>query len=91
MPAIADPGFELARAMHAAGWPVTSAPGLTAMTTALTLAGLPTDRFMFLGFLPSAKGARCRALEEVAQVQATLVLYDGNPFHPDPCGNTGTI
>ena len=53
-PMISDPGFDLARAAREAGYAVTSAPGPSAVITALTLAGLPTDRFMFAGFLPSA-------------------------------------
>lgn len=75
-PMISDPGFDLARAAREAGYAVTSAPGPSAVITALTLAGLPTDRFMFAGFLPSAKGARRRALEEVSAVPATLVFYE---------------
>jgi 16S rRNA (cytidine1402-2'-O)-methyltransferase len=75
-PMISDPGFDLARAAREAGYAVTSAPGPSAVITALTLAGLPTDRFMFAGFLPSAKGARRRALEEVSGVPATLVFYE---------------
>ena len=76
MPAIADPGFELARAMHDANLPVTCAPGPSAAATALAVAGLPTDAFMFLGFLPNAQSARRQAIEAVADVAATLVLYE---------------
>ena len=76
MPAVADPGFELARAMHAEGQAVTCAPGPSASTTALALAGLPTDRFLFAGFLPQAKTARQKALSEIADVQATLLFYE---------------
>ena len=76
MPLIADPGFELAQAAAELGVPVTSAPGPSAVTTALAIGGLPTDAFHFGGFLQNAKSARRRALEEVADVQATLVFYE---------------
>lgn len=76
MPLIADPGFELARAFAEAGLPVTAAPGPSAVVTALTLAGLPTDAFFFAGFLPNAKTARQTALEKLAEVPGTLVFYE---------------
>ncbi|SMX38966.1 Ribosomal RNA small subunit methyltransferase I [Maliponia aquimaris] len=75
-PMISDPGFDLARAAIAEGHAVTSAPGASAVVTALTLAGLPTDRFLFAGFLPSAGGPRKTALRELAAVPATLVFYE---------------
>jgi 16S rRNA (cytidine1402-2'-O)-methyltransferase len=59
-----------------AGYSVTSAPGPSAIITALTLAGLPTDAFFFAGFLPNAKGARRTALEAVRAVPGTLVFYE---------------
>jgi 16S rRNA (cytidine1402-2'-O)-methyltransferase len=73
---IADPGFDLARAAREAGHAVTTAPGVSAVVTALSLAALPTDRFLFAGFLPNQSGARRKALEEVADVAATLVFYE---------------
>ena len=76
MPLIADPGFELVRAAREAGLPVTSAPGPSAVTTALAIGGLATDAFHFAGFLPSAKGARKKALDAVKDVPATLVFYE---------------
>ncbi|MBR9650966.1 16S rRNA (cytidine(1402)-2'-O)-methyltransferase [Thalassovita aquimarina] len=75
-PMVADPGFDLARAAREAGHPVTSAPGPSAVITALTLAGLPTDRFFFAGFLPNAKGQRRSALEAVRDVPGTLAFYE---------------
>jgi len=75
-PMISDPGFDLARAAAEAGFPVTSAPGASAVVTALTLAGLPTDRFLFAGFLPSAGGPRKSALRDLSGVPATLVFYE---------------
>lgn len=76
MPLIADPGFELVRAARAADVPVTSAPGPSAVTTALAVAGLPTDAFFFAGFLPSAQGARRAALERHAEIPGTLCYYE---------------
>ena len=75
-PLISDPGFELARAVAAAGLPMTAAPGPCAAICALTLSGLPSDRFFFAGFPPSAQGARRSFLEDLAGVQATLILYE---------------
>lgn len=75
-PLISDPGFELARAVAAAELPMTAAPGPCAAICALTLSGLPSDRFLFAGFLSSAQSARRAALADVAQVQATLIFYE---------------
>ncbi len=75
-PMISDPGFDLARAAQEEGLPVTSAPGAAAVITALTISGLPTDRFMFAGFLPNAKGARKKALAELTAVPGTLAFYE---------------
>jgi 16S rRNA (cytidine1402-2'-O)-methyltransferase len=75
-PLISDPGFELARAVAAAGLPMSAAPGPCAAICALTLSGLPSDRFLFAGFPPSAKGARRSFLDDLAGVQATLILYE---------------
>jgi 16S rRNA (cytidine1402-2'-O)-methyltransferase len=75
-PMISDPGFDLARAAREDGHAVTSAPGASALVTALTLGGLPTDRFLFAGFLPNAAGARKTALQGLAGVAATLVFYE---------------
>ena len=75
-PMIADPGYDLVRAARDEGFDVTSAPGPSAVITALTLAGLPTDRFLFAGFLPNAKSQRKSALEELVRVPATLVFYE---------------
>lgn len=75
-PLISDPGFELARAVAAAGLPMTAAPGPCAAICALTLSGLPSDRFLFAGFPPAAQGARRRFLTDLAPVQATLIFYE---------------
>jgi 16S rRNA (cytidine1402-2'-O)-methyltransferase len=78
-PLISDPGFKLVREARAAGHSVTTIPGPSAAIAALTLAGLPTDRFFFLGFLPAKKKARAEAIAEVATIRATLVLYESGP------------
>lgn len=75
-PMVADPGFDLARAAIAEGHGLISAPGPSAVVTALTLSGLPTDRFLFAGFLPSAASARKTALRTLGEVPATLVFYE---------------
>ncbi|MDO6729890.1 16S rRNA (cytidine(1402)-2'-O)-methyltransferase [Marinovum sp. 2_MG-2023] len=75
-PLISDPGFDLARDAVASDLPVTAAPGASAVLTALNVAGLATDRFLFAGFLPSATTARRTALGELADVAATLVFYE---------------
>lgn len=75
-PLISDPGFELARAVAAADLPMTAAPGPCAAICALTLSGLPSDRFLFAGFAPSARSARRSFLAELAGVQATLIFYE---------------
>ncbi|EKE43862.1 tetrapyrrole methylase [Oceaniovalibus guishaninsula JLT2003] len=75
-PLIADPGYALAREATLAGLRVTTAPGASAVLTALSLSGLPTDRFLFAGFLPPTDDARATALAELASVPATLVFYE---------------
>ena len=78
-PLISDPGFKLVRAARAAGRVVVTIPGPCAAIAALTLAGLPTDRFFFLGFLPSKAKARSDAIAEVAAIRASLVIYESGP------------
>lgn len=77
-PMVSDPGFDLARATVAGGHRLVSAPGPSAVVTALTLSGLPTDRFFFAGFLAPASGRRKSALRELAQVPGTLVFYESS-------------
>ncbi|HEY6747475.1 MAG TPA: 16S rRNA (cytidine(1402)-2'-O)-methyltransferase [Mycobacteriales bacterium] len=76
MPSVSDPGYRLVAAAVAAGIPVTSVPGPSAVTTALALSGLPTDRFCFEGFLPRKPGERRRALTELRDERRTLVLFE---------------
>ncbi|MEA2998811.1 MAG: rRNA (cytidine1402-2-O)-methyltransferase [Sphingomonadales bacterium] len=78
-PLISDPGYKLVREARVAGIAVTTVPGPCAVVAALTLAGLPTDRFLFLGFLAPKAAARRAAIAEVASVRATLVLYESGP------------
>lgn len=76
MPAISDPGFRLVRECRRLGLPVTCAPGATAATTALALSGLPTDGFLFTGFLPPKASARKRFFEKYQDFEYTIVLYE---------------
>jgi 16S rRNA (cytidine1402-2'-O)-methyltransferase len=78
-PLISDPGFKLVQAAQAAGHAVTAVPGASAVLTALTACGLPTDRFFFEGFLPSRETARRGRIDELANIHATLVLFETGP------------
>jgi 16S rRNA (cytidine1402-2'-O)-methyltransferase len=75
-PMVADPGYDLVRDAITAALPLVSAPGPSAVITALTVSGLPTDRFFFAGFLPNASGKRKTALRDVATVPGTLAFYE---------------
>lgn len=78
-PLVSDPGFRLVREVIAAGHRVFPIPGPSAALAALTLAGLPTDRFLFAGFPPPKSAARRTFLAEVANVHATLIFYESGP------------
>jgi 16S rRNA (cytidine1402-2'-O)-methyltransferase len=78
-PLVSDPGYRLVRAAQAAGCPVTAAPGASAALAALTVAGLPTDRFFFEGFLPAKEAARRTRIAALAPIPATLVLFETGP------------
>ena len=78
-PLVSDPGYRLVREARAAGVPVTSLPGPSAPVVALTLSGLPSDRFLFAGFLPQKDKAREDTLRELATVPATLIFFDTAP------------
>jgi 16S rRNA (cytidine1402-2'-O)-methyltransferase len=75
-PAISDPGYRLVRDARAEGIPVIPVPGPSAAVAALSASGLPSDRFLFVGFLPARRGARRQALQELAATRDTLVLYE---------------
>jgi len=77
-PLISDPGFALVRAARAAGLPVIAVPGACAAIAALSISGLPTDRFVFAGFLPAKEQARRKALAELAHDTRTLVFYESS-------------
>jgi len=78
-PLVSDPGFKLVRAAQAAGHAVTALPGASAVLAALAVAGLPTDRFFFEGFLPPRQAARRTRIGELAAIPATLVLFETGP------------
>lgn len=78
-PLISDPGYRLVREARELGIAVTSLPGANAAITALTLSGLPSDRFLFAGFLPSKAKAREDTLRDLAAIPATLVFYETGP------------
>jgi len=78
-PLISDPGYKLVREARAAGYNVTTIPGPCAAIAGLTLAGLPTDRFLFAGFLPTKDKARKEMIAEFAAVKASLIFYESGP------------
>ena len=78
-PLVSDPGYRLVRTARERGIAVTSLPGPSAAVVALTLAGLPSDRFLFAGFLPAKDKARRDTLAELGAVPATLVFYETAP------------
>jgi len=78
-PLVSDPGFRLVRTAQAAGHPVTAVPGASAVLAALTVAGLPTDRFFFEGFLPTKETARRARIAALARIPASLVLFETGP------------
>lgn len=79
MPLVSDPGYRLVNDAKAAEIPITALPGANAPLTALALSGLPNDRFMFAGFLPSKDKARRDMLADLANVRATLIFFDTAP------------
>ena len=90
-PLISDPGYQLVRAARERGIAVTSIPGPSAAIVALTLAGLPSDRFLFAGFLPPKAKARADVLAELAAVRATLVFYETAPRLTDALAAIDTV
>jgi 16S rRNA (cytidine1402-2'-O)-methyltransferase len=76
MPGISDPGFELIAAAGRQNIPVIPVPGASAITTALAVSGLPTDRFFYTGFLPNKAGARREALQSIAGEPATIIILE---------------
>ncbi|HXX25354.1 MAG TPA: 16S rRNA (cytidine(1402)-2'-O)-methyltransferase [Pseudolabrys sp.] len=78
-PLISDPGYKLVRAVQDAGHTVTAIPGASSVLAALSVAGLPTDRFFFEGFLPPKQAARQKRIATLAAVPATLVMFESGP------------
>lgn len=79
MPLVSDPGFRLVREARAAGVSITALPGASAPLLALALSGLPSDRFLFAGFLPPKEQARAAVLDELANLRATLIFFETAP------------
>mgnify|MGYP001028486981 CR=1 FL=1 len=75
-PLISDPGFVLVRAVREAGYDVSPVPGCCAFVAALSASGMPSDRFSFIGFLPSKQGARLKTLERLVDRAETLIFYE---------------
>ena len=75
-PLISDPGYRIVAACHRAGLPVSPVPGVSSVTSVLSVCGLPTDRFLFSGFLPAKASARQKSLDELKMVTATLVFFE---------------
>jgi 16S rRNA (cytidine1402-2'-O)-methyltransferase len=90
-PLISDPGYKLVREAIAAGHPVISLPGPSAALAALASAGLPTDAFLFAGFLPSRQGARRSRLAELKAVPATLVFFEAPSRLAESLGDIGAV
>jgi 16S rRNA (cytidine1402-2'-O)-methyltransferase len=91
MPLVSDPGYKLVENCIAEGLHVTCVPGATASLTALVLSGLPSDRFLFAGFLPPKSAARRTALAEIKDVPGTLIFYETAPRLADSLGDMQEI
>jgi 16S rRNA (cytidine1402-2'-O)-methyltransferase len=90
-PGISDPGYRLVREARDEGLPVVPVPGPSAAIAALSVSGLPTDRFLFVGFLPPRSGARRRTLQELASERSTLVLHESPARVLDCLADMATI
>ena len=76
MPLVSDPGYRLVKEAVEQGIPVTACPGPSAVLTGLALSGLPTDRFLFAGFVPQKRGERTKFFAEFARLKATLIFFE---------------
>ncbi|WP_324695071.1 16S rRNA (cytidine(1402)-2'-O)-methyltransferase [Novosphingobium aerophilum] len=90
-PLISDPGYRLVRIARERGIPITSLPGANAAVMAMTLSGLPNDRFLFAGFLPNKAKARETVLADLARVPATLIFYETAPRLGDALEAIGAV
>ena len=75
-PLISDPGFKLVRDLRELGYVIESIPGPSAVTAAMSIAGLATDKFMFVGFLPKSESKREKLLQKFGEMKSTLVIYE---------------
>jgi 16S rRNA (cytidine1402-2'-O)-methyltransferase len=90
-PLVSDPGFKLARAVIDAGYRVHPVPGASALLAGLVASGLPSDRFLFAGFLPAKRAGRRAMLEELSEVDATLVLFETGPRLADSLADMAEV
>ena len=90
-PLVSDPGFKLVRAAIEQGLPVHALPGASAALTGLVLSGLPSDRFLFAGFLPTKAGERQTVLDELKTVRATLIFFESGPRLAESLGQMAEI
>ena len=90
-PLVSDPGFVVARAVIEAGLPVHPIPGPSSLLAALCIAGLPTDRVLFAGFLPPKSGARRAMLEDVRTARQTLVFFESGPRLADSLADMAAV
>jgi 16S rRNA (cytidine1402-2'-O)-methyltransferase len=91
MPLVSDPGYRLVADCVAHAIPVTAIPGASAVLTALALSGLPTDRFVFLGFLPTKSGERKKLLTEFMAVRASLIAFESPHRIVDALGDVADV
>ncbi len=75
-PLISDPGYKLVSELRELGYEIIPIPGPSALTSAVSVSGMPTDKFVFLGFLPKSEGKRIQLLQRYGQLEATLVIYE---------------
>ncbi|MBC7770644.1 MAG: 16S rRNA (cytidine(1402)-2'-O)-methyltransferase, partial [Phycisphaerales bacterium] len=90
-PLISDPGYKLARAVIEAGHRIFPIPGASALLAGMVVSGLPSDRFLFAGFLPAKQGQRRTALAELAEAEATLVFYESGPRLADSLADMAEV
>jgi 16S rRNA (cytidine1402-2'-O)-methyltransferase len=90
-PLVSDPGYRLVKAAVERGLMVTPLPGPSAALAALSISGLPTDRFLFAGFPPPKSAARRTFLEELAPIRATLVFYEAGPRLADSLADMAAV
>jgi 16S rRNA (cytidine1402-2'-O)-methyltransferase len=90
-PLVSDPGYKLVQAAIAEGLPVTPIPGPSAVTAALVVSGLPTDRFFFEGFLPPKSAARRTRLAELAMIPGTIMLFEAPHRLPEMLADAASV